>query len=408
MMWELMKNNNFFWYLLVPLILVLCPMIKWDNCKVNKWLKKILGDSVYKSVISFFFMSVPIAIGGIQIFSNSNNNSTKDSIVLAIYYLAIEIIVVLVEKYNHLLPKTKDSYTFNKRYAGIQEQWDMIKVENKTNGPKGVFVDESLRALEDALTNHDFYYHSLSEKDRKIKQFATESGSLSKDYIILCSNENIFFNVIFASLYRYLFNEYKVKVLSSIKPTSIGGSDLIIPEFVSNELTQIIIKNSSNIDYQHNTSVSAINDFANNVKEGTELNGNKNNKTDFLQRIIITDDILAPNNIDPTVFQRIIDWHKDSNMDLKFISKAEAEEEQKIYPRVDRLDFSIVKMKSEKWFILGADRLTSKTLIAGNRHEMYSVRCVPKDEKPESSFLFDSLWKKAKKGSISNNVVLFS
>ena len=401
-------NNDFFWYLWVPLLLVLCPMLKLDNLKDKNWLKKKLGASVYKSVTSFFFMSVPIAIGAIQIFSNNNDNSTKDSIVLAIYYLAIEIIVVLVEKYNHLLPNTKDSYTFNKRYAGIQEQWDMIKDGRNLNGPKGIFVDESLRALEDALTLHDFYYHSLSEKERKIKQFATESGSLSKDYIILCSNDNIFFNVIFASLYRYLFNEYKVKVLSSIKPTSIGGSDLIIPEFVSNELTQIIIKNSRNIEYQYNTSVSALSDFANNVKEGTELNGNKNNKVDFLRRIIISDDILDPTNIDSTIFQRIIDWHKDSNMSLRFISKKKAEEEQKKYPRVDRLDFSIVKMKGEKWFVLGADRLTSKTLIAGDRHEMYSVRCVPKDEEPESSSLFNSLWNVAKKGSISNNIISFS
>ena len=45
-----------------------------------------------------------------------------------------------------------------------------------------------------------------------------------------------------------MFNEYKTKVLSPIKPNSNESADLIIPEFVSNGLTQTIIDNS-NIDY---------------------------------------------------------------------------------------------------------------------------------------------------------------
>lgn len=396
-----------------------CFIDFWETRYVYLWLPLLLlfvywwliknGKDKNTFWIGFFLKSIPLAIGGIQIVvPNIPKFDFNQTIIFGSYYFAITMILFLMEEYKNLLPQTKKSYTFNKRYTGIQEQWNLVKKEDEVDGPKGVFVDESLRSLEDTLTLYDFYNNNLSEKERKIRKFATEAGSLSKDYIILCSNNNEFFSVIFASLYRYLFTEYKTKVLSSIRPTSIGGADLIIPEFVSNEMTQVIIKNSKKIDYQHNTSVTSIRDFKDNVTVGTELNGNYNNNDSFLQRLIITDNIDAPQKIDLRIFRRIIDWHKMSNMDLRFISLKDAENEKRKFPRVDRLDFSIIKMKAEnKWFVLGADRLKSGTL-AGNKHEMYSVRCIPQDEEPEENRLFNELWGKAKEGKIINgNSILF-
>lgn len=404
---EFIKNNGF-WYLWVPLLLVLIPVLsqrfKLNSLRPVRWIKKKMGDSICSSLITLFNISVPIAIGGIQIVSSCNEKDYRDAWVFGFFYLAIEIIVILIESYNRLLPQTKEFYDFNERYSGIQKQWDLIKEKNTDVNKKKSFIEESLTAIERAIHDFEIHYYSLS--DDNIEKFAMTAGSVYKDYILLCSSKNRFYNVIFASLYRYLFNEYKTKVLSPIKPNSNESADLIIPEFVSNGLTQTIIDNSNIVEYQHNTSVSTIEDFENNVNEGTELKGSI--KTDFLKRIIITDEINSPQNINVKIIEKILKWHKTSRVELKFISKTEAEACQREYSDIDRLDFSIIKMSDSGYFILGADR-TSINQIAGEKHEMYSVKCFTTQgqTQPDGDKLFKELWDKAKIGKIVKGKIDF-
>ncbi len=351
--------------------------------------------------LMFFLNVAPLAIAACEILIPQNQNWTN-GILITFYFLSIAGIEWLIDQYKNLMPQTKESYEFNNRYASIQEQWDLIKKKGEEVETKRLFIDESLRNLEDTVTRHDVYYNPLS--DKKTDDFATIVGSLSKDYILLCSNQNTFYNAIFASLYKYLFSEYKTNVLSPIQPNSNESADLIIPEFVSNGLTQIIIDKSDIVEYQYNTSVSTIEDFQDNVKEDTELKGKI--PQGYLKRIIITREITNPTSIDIDKFKKILSWHEKSNVELKFISESDAKNVQRTYSGIDRLDFSIIKLRDNGYFILGADKNTYR-LIAGEKHEMYSVKCISSQERPDGDRLFQDLWSKALKGEVdqSNNVV---
>lgn len=323
----------------------------------------------------------------------------KNPVLWGAYTFALGSIEFLIGQYKKLLPKTIESYEFKKSFSEIQDQWNLVK-EDGNRRTKREFVNESLQNLKSSITCDDFYNNKLSDEDTKT--FASIIGSLSQQYIRLSSSKKAFTNEIFVSLYIDLFTEYKCNVLDSINVSSTNSADLIIPEFVSNELTKIVIKHSEIVEYQYNTSVTSIKDFENNV--GEELTGNKTK--DFLRRIIISDEVDNPNNIDLNVFEKIIKWHHSSKMDLRFISKNTAQDKMKQYTGIRSLDFSIIKMKNEEEFvILWADKGTPQQ-IAGQKQEMYSVKFMFL-RKPDADKLYTELWKDAKIGEIDNNNIVF-
>lgn len=388
------------------LIAVVLPMVLLLLLWVTKRAKRLPKWTV------FLLNAIPLIIPIILFLSSINflifpKVTEQNPCLWGAYGVAIAAIEYIIERYKKLLDQSKESYEFNDRYSGIQKQWDLIRETNNGTDKKKLFIDESLKAIEMAIHDYEIHYNQLS--DHKIEKFAMIAGTLYKDYIRLCSNQNKFYNEIFASLYKYLFYEYQTNVLSSIQLSSIGGADLIIPEFVSNSLTQTIINNSHSIEYQYNTSVvNSLVDFENNVKEGTELKGNQNSGI-TIQRIIISPEVDTPNAVKIPTLQKISDWHKCSNVDLKFISKTYADSLMDKFPKVRRLDFSIIKINDPQSFIiLEAEKHSKNAIIAGEEHELYSVKCIAIEEEPQSNLLFQKLWKKGKTANIINNSVVFS
>ena len=378
------------WYLWVPLMILL---IYWVVIKVFIRIKPF---------VAFIINIIPLLIALFPITAAIKEEvSISSNITIAIYYAAVAILQFIIDQYRKLLPKTKDSYKFNKQYDGIQNQWDSIENNNVDIKVKSSFVEESLKSIAMSITHPDVQMNQVT--DKKVKDFAKTAGTVPRDYILLCSNQNVIFNRVFAWLYKYLFEEYKKKVLSPIQSTSTGTVDLIIPEFVSNGLTQAIINNESSVQYQHNTSVvNSLSEFENNVEVGTELKGNiekiKRKKNNFLQRIIINDEFKEDNQ--KALVEKIIKWHEKSYVDLKFIFKGTAENIMKKYSTIGRLDFSVIKMVNEsEYFILGADKLPNDSYFAGQNHEMYAVKCTSSSEEPENDKLFDELWNMAERGT---------
>lgn len=381
-------------FVCIPLVLLI---IAWGTKKKSwpTWIVFVINAIPIAITLVLTLCSIPET--GLTIAKITELNP----VLWGAYTFAIGAIEWLIDKYKKLMPQTKESYEFNNRYSDIQNQWDLMKTSPDYE-KKRMFIDESLRMIEDALAHGNLYHNRLSDID--LAKFASSVGTLSKDYVHLCSNQKAFYNEIFASLHRYLFSEYKTKVLSSIQANSNDGADLIIPEFVSNGLTKTVIEHSNIVEYQYNTSVTSIKDFENNV--GEELKGNPNNN--FLRRIIITDEVDSPDNIDIKVFNKIITWHNMSKMDLRFISLSKAKELMQNYTSISCLDFSIIKMKNKKEFtILWADKIAPRP-IAGQNQEMYSVKCMFATSQPDADRLFVELWKEAKIGEVDNkNTVVF-
>lgn len=391
---NLLEENWFLWVPIALLLIYWLIIVLFKTIRV-KWLEKL---------ISIVFNGIPLLIALSQIFplARETQLSETESLILFFYYFVVTFLQYVMYRYKKLLPETKLAYKFNKQYTGIQKQWNSIEDKKVDTKVKSGFIEGCLHSIESTIAHTMVQENPIS--DNRIKGFVETVGSVSGDYILLCSNKNVIYNKIFAWLYKYLFEEYKISVLSPIHSTTIGTANLIIPEFVSNGLTQAVIKNEKNVQYQHNTSVvRTLSEFENNVEAGTELKGKikeiKRSKKNFLQRIIINNSFKDSDQQD--IVEKIIKWHENSNVDLRFISATTAEEIKNHYSTVERLDFSVIKMVDEsEYFILGADKLPHNSYFAGQWHEMYAVKCASYSEEPENNKLFDELWEKAETANL--------